>query len=107
MVNIIWECWIWRNLMKYGSKKAHPLFIINTVEERVRVSFNNIVFTSAASHVLEKLNIKGIKRNQKCICVKWIAPPPGVMKLNTDGCAKGNPGLAGAGGVLRDLGYQG
>ena len=26
----------------------------------------------------------------------------GTLTLNTDGCAKGNPGVSGGGGVLRD-----
>ena len=29
-------------------------------------------------------------------------PPPPYLKLNTNGSALGNPGLVGAGGVLRD-----
>ncbi|XP_060195304.1 uncharacterized protein LOC132624561 [Lycium barbarum] len=28
-------------------------------------------------------------------------PAPGFMKLNSDGCSKGSPGLSGAGGVIR------
>ena len=34
--------------------------------------------------------------------IKWHPPPPSFLKLNIDGSALGNPGLAGAGGVLRD-----
>ena len=30
--------------------------------------------------------------------------PAGVLKLNTDGCSKGNPGVSGGGGILRDGG---
>ncbi|WMV13670.1 hypothetical protein MTR67_007055 [Solanum verrucosum] len=29
-------------------------------------------------------------------------PPPGLVNLNTDGSALGNPGRIGAGGILRD-----
>ncbi|OMO81305.1 reverse transcriptase [Corchorus capsularis] len=33
--------------------------------------------------------------------VRWVPPEDAVVKLNTDGAAKGNPGVAGAGGVIR------
>nr|XP_027088570.1 uncharacterized protein LOC113709927 [Coffea arabica] len=36
--------------------------------------------------------------------VKWFCPSLGVLKLNADGCSRGNPGRAGGGGVLRDDG---
>ncbi|KAL0294570.1 UNVERIFIED_CONTAM: putative ribonuclease H protein [Sesamum radiatum] len=32
----------------------------------------------------------------------WRKPPEGWYKLNTDGASKGNPGISGAGGILRD-----
>ena len=34
--------------------------------------------------------------------VHWEKPPHGWVKLNTDGAAEGNPGLASCGGLLRD-----
>ena len=34
--------------------------------------------------------------------VRWQVPPDPLIKLNTDGSAIGNLGLAGAGGLLRD-----
>lgn len=34
--------------------------------------------------------------------VTWKLPPPGWLKLNVDGSSFGNPGDAGAGGVIRD-----
>ncbi|KAG7559018.1 Reverse transcriptase zinc-binding domain [Arabidopsis thaliana x Arabidopsis arenosa] len=34
--------------------------------------------------------------------IGWVPPTGDWMKLNTDGASKGNPGLAAAGGVLRD-----
>ncbi|CAL1373626.1 unnamed protein product [Linum trigynum] len=38
--------------------------------------------------------------------IRWLPPPPppprGWMKLNVDGASAGNPGCAGAGGLIRD-----
>lgn len=34
--------------------------------------------------------------------VKWSFPPEDWQKINTDGASKGNPGMAGCGGVIRD-----
>lgn len=36
------------------------------------------------------------------ILIKWLPPPTGKIKLNTDGSARGDPGEGGFGGVFRD-----
>uniref|UniRef100_A0A803KXG3 RNase H type-1 domain-containing protein n=1 Tax=Chenopodium quinoa TaxID=63459 RepID=A0A803KXG3_CHEQI len=46
-------------------------------------------------------NILGRKIRHE-IFVKWKAPPVNWAALNTDGAAKGAPGQAGGGGVLRE-----
>lgn len=35
------------------------------------------------------------------IHIHWVPPDGWAVKLNTDGAAKGNPGLAGPGGLIR------
>ena len=39
------------------------------------------------------------------LSIGWKPPPLGFYKLNTDGSAEGNPGMAGAGGLISD--YRG
>jgi ribonuclease HI len=34
--------------------------------------------------------------------IKWVSPPLGWFKLNTDGSSLGNPGMAGGGEVIRN-----
>jgi hypothetical protein len=45
---------------------------------------------------------KETNSNSETILVNWEPPPPDFFKLNTDGSVEGNPGQAGAGGVIRD-----
>ena len=34
--------------------------------------------------------------------MRWLNPPSNWFKLNSDGSARGNPGLAGGGGLIRN-----
>ncbi|WRX10497.1 Ribonuclease H domain - like 7 [Theobroma cacao] len=45
--------------------------------------------------------VKG-KRSKLKVSSTWTPPPYSTLKLNIDGAAKGKPGPAGIGGVLRD-----
>ncbi|KAL6510623.1 hypothetical protein OROHE_021240 [Orobanche hederae] len=40
------------------------------------------------------------KKKKKVIVVRWFPPDPGVIKINTDGASKGNPGGSAVGGLL-------
>ncbi|KAL6550650.1 hypothetical protein OROMI_021138 [Orobanche minor] len=42
------------------------------------------------------------KKDFLYIAVRWARPIMGWVKLNTDGAAKGNPGCAASGGIVRD-----
>ena len=47
---------------------------------------------------LIKVKKKGLNQGR----VIWSPPPSGCFKFNVDGASKGNPGLSGVGGILRD-----
>ncbi|KAL6579795.1 hypothetical protein OROMI_007819 [Orobanche minor] len=60
-------------------------------------------FWNNAENITHLLGIKMDSRIfRKVSMVRWLKPPIGWMKLNTDGAARGNPGLAAAGGIVRD-----
>ncbi|XP_059284799.1 uncharacterized protein LOC132038092 [Lycium ferocissimum] len=46
--------------------------------------------------------IEKARNSFSIIQVKWNPPNNGWVKINSDGCSKGNPGLSGGGGVIRD-----
>ncbi|KAL0283502.1 UNVERIFIED_CONTAM: putative ribonuclease H protein [Sesamum radiatum] len=71
---ILWNIWNLRNESKYEG-----------------VAFK-------ASTIIRKTMTSG----QKATTVHWRKPQEGWYKLNTDGASKGNPGISGAGGILRD-----
>lgn len=45
--------------------------------------------------------IEKLKPKVNIQCIRWKNQHPMTVKLNTDGCNKGNPGSAGEGGILR------
>lgn len=47
-------------------------------------------------------NVSGMSRKKRrTIYVRWMCPMEGWLRLNMDGASKGNPGAAGAGGIIR------
>ncbi|GKV20930.1 hypothetical protein SLEP1_g30975 [Rubroshorea leprosula] len=86
---IIWSLWYFRNLLVHEKK--------------------NFSLVMARDFILSKINeykqLHPVSLNTKTIYtvfVGWNPPPPGVVKLNTDGSVVTNPGNAGAGGIFRD-----
>ncbi|XP_019458852.1 PREDICTED: uncharacterized protein LOC109358812 [Lupinus angustifolius] len=49
-----------------------------------------------------KIQLK-LNKAPKIVEVKWLMPCDGWIKVNTNGAAKGSPGLAGAGGIFRNI----
>ena len=48
------------------------------------------------------MGLDPLRKPKQQIFIRWIPPPTGWVKLNTDRCYKVNPGLASGGGLLRD-----
>ncbi|KAL0309420.1 UNVERIFIED_CONTAM: putative ribonuclease H protein [Sesamum radiatum] len=95
------------NDVKHRNFRYNPARIIWKVRQYID--------TIGRSNIAHRVNRKGDKflaasmgfrdtsqHNLKAIKVTWNKPERGWIKINTDGASKGNPGLAGAGGIARD-----
>ena len=89
----LWYIWKWRCKTCFGSQEEIPrernLFLTAQFREIIRVLSLD---RSRIEHPQAKL-LGGH--------IKWELPPEGWVILKKDGAAKGNPGRAGAGGVIR------
>ncbi|KAL6572341.1 hypothetical protein OROMI_013299 [Orobanche minor] len=87
-------------------------FTANRVCERIwnyintfnhKVNFKNKKFWIGAARIADRVGVPAAPKTFfKCCSVRWSKPQPGWWKLNTDGAARGNPGAAAAGGIIRD-----
>ena len=90
----------------YGDGAIPPLLValkislltrgnssLNKLSLRVRLGGERELLRSATTPLVRR-------RNE--VFIRWIAPPETWVTLNTDGAAKGQPGHAGGGGLLRD-----
>ena len=84
----IWSLWLRKNqfVFKPDSCFLDPM--------RNTISYVSEYFYLIGNCSKEKTRIS--------IPIKWVSPPLGWFKLNTDGSSLGNPGLAWGGGVIRN-----
>ena len=87
----IWWSWKWRcdNVFGNNGRCRDRTRFIKDKSKEVTVAHLKRVERQPRVHRVERM-------------VGWVFPRTGWLKLNTDGASRGNPGLATAGGVLRN-----
>ena len=89
-----WSLWKWRCKAYFDNSEQESLNRGRFLDTK----FNKTIqaFGTAAPSASGSPLAQGLVE-----LVRWELPPGGWASLNTDGAAKGNPGPAGAGGVIR------
>ncbi|CAA7040260.1 unnamed protein product [Microthlaspi erraticum] len=85
-----WWAWKWRCGNIFGDNRLW----------KDRVKFVKEYAREVHQVMLRSDNRRVVTREERLI--SWLPPLVTWMKLNTDGASRGNPGLATAGGVIRD-----
>ncbi|KAJ7981919.1 Ribonuclease H protein [Quillaja saponaria] len=88
----VWYLWKWRNQQIFEENFTPPW---NPV---------SIIMTMVSEITKSLLPENGVlvEHRKTCVQLCWIMPPDGWVTLNTDGSSRGNPGVSGAGGLLRN-----
>ncbi|CAA7049015.1 unnamed protein product [Microthlaspi erraticum] len=88
----VWWGWKWRciNVFNGAGRCRDRVQFVKTQATEVKLAWKTETTSS----------MRNVVRVERLIA--WTRPGLGWVKLNTDGASRGNPGLATAGGVLRD-----
>lgn len=103
---IIWSIWFLRNqciFEGYTPNWEHFSFIIKLrLGFLIKAKFPDIPYSPGAVVTnLEAVRTWRRSRIQRPM-ISWYPPPEGTIKWNVDGSARGKPGEAGIGEILRD-----
>ncbi|MQL85892.1 hypothetical protein Taro_018416 [Colocasia esculenta] len=99
---LIWKS---RCAARFDMQRRRPADIIRTIKLHVGFAIGKMVFKleqpMASSQILQSYGFMFHSLAKKAKLVRWI-PPVLDFCLNVDGASKGNPGLCGGGGCIRD-----
>ncbi|KAK2381212.1 hypothetical protein QL285_068838 [Trifolium repens] len=107
LINLLNGIWFARNQCRFNNTLINWQSIISMIKANVSLSGNNTRKVSSSS-IRDFILLKNFNVCIHALAVPilkevlWIPPLNHWLKCNVDGAAKGNPGLAGCGGVFRD-----
>ncbi|OIT27277.1 putative ribonuclease h protein, partial [Nicotiana attenuata] len=101
---ICWQIWKNRCSARFDEKRMSHHFIIQQVIKMTNMLIQTRFPELQLQHLWQDTynRIEKLSPAIQCQIVYWQKPPVGWVKLNVDGCSKGNPGPAGGGGLIRD-----
>ena len=104
---IVWTIWESRNHLVFSNSDKGIVQAVDIIKFRVAWWFKHHGEGSSDSITVILQDIAGrcsdkIKK-KAASTADWSPPSLGAFKFNVDGSARGNPGSAGIGGVLRDF----
>lgn len=114
---IIWNVWKERNKRIFKDEKTSPLRLLDLILKQIRETISTTIRnypknppTENEMRTLRQLRMQEIITNGLSgregklgkDKVLWQPPPKGYLKCNMDSASKGNPGIDGYAGVLRD-----
>lgn len=91
----LWWLWRWRNIRVFENGKDIPVDVGAFLKIRFDETWRSIHGMAAGSFQ----EPKAVKIEKH---ISWLKPPDGWYALNTDGAAKGSPGDAGGGAIIRN-----
>ncbi|XP_035541522.1 uncharacterized protein LOC118344586 [Juglans regia] len=104
---VSWKIWDRRCKARFEDRVDSVQTVWHVIKIWIRQIISLVMRVSRiSSHdvaILQRLDIPVLPQKPKQVrVVRWFRPSQGWMKLNSDGSSLGNPGPAGAGGVIRD-----
>src|SRR4051812_7434369 len=103
---ILWNLWKSRNKAMFDSTVMNHSNIITAVQSQTCDTFHAFKLSlhrgKVSSEALTSFNLPTCDKKLNTQLVIWKKPNLNIFKLNVDGASKGNPGIAGAGGLIRN-----
>ncbi|XP_071918841.1 uncharacterized protein [Coffea arabica] len=101
---ICWHIWKARNKAVFEGEQMRSSVICQSIFSEVKsiveIHFKQKLGVQTFCQLFDWSHLTTSAFDVKL--VRWEATSTGSLVLNTDGCSKGNPGVGGGGGVLRD-----